>query len=117
VVEFAWRLPLSMKIAGGRGKHMLRQLLARHVPPALFERPKMGFGIPLEDWLRGELRDWAEALLDEGRLAREGYFDPALVRRHWNEHLSGRRNWQHLLWIVLMFGAWLEEAQPHGARA
>lgn len=108
VVEFAWRLPLGMKIADGKGKHLLRTLLARHVPRALFERPKMGFAVPLEDWLRGELREWAEALLDEKRLAREGYFDPAPVRRHWKEHLSGARNWQHPLWVVLMFGAWLE---------
>jgi asparagine synthase (glutamine-hydrolysing) len=109
VVEFAWSLPPELRIRGDAGKYILRKVLERHVPKALFERPKMGFGIPLEDWLRGELRDWAEALLDEGRLTREGYFDPSLVRKHWAEHLSGARNWQHLLWIVLMFGAWLEE--------
>ncbi len=108
VVELAWRLPLSMKIGEGKGKRVLRRLLERHVPASLFERPKMGFGIPLEAWLRGPLRDWAETLLDERRLAAEGYFDPRKVRATWGEHLSGRRNWQHPLWVVLMFGAWLE---------
>jgi asparagine synthase (glutamine-hydrolysing) len=109
VVELAWRVPLQQKIRDGQGKWLLRQVLYRHVPRELVERPKMGFGIPLDSWLRGPLRDWAEALLDEGRLRQEGYLQPAAIRQKWKEHLSGRRNWQHQLWTVLMYQAWLEE--------
>lgn len=115
LVEFAWRLPLSMKIRDGRGKHILRQVLYRHVPQVLIDRPKMGFGVPIDAWLRGPLRDWAQALLEPGRLAREGYLRPEPVREKWNEHQSGRRNWSYWLWTVLMFQAWLE-AQPDSSR-
>lgn len=108
VVEFAWSLPMSMKIRDGQGKWLLRRLLDRHVPAALVERPKMGFGIPLDDWLRGPLRDWAEDLLAEDRLHREGYFDPAPVRRAWQSHLRGA-SFGHRLWSVLMFQAWLAQ--------
>ena len=108
VVEFAWRLPRAAKIRGGVSKWLLRQVLYRHVPATLIERPKMGFGMPLGEWLRGPLRDWAESLLDEQRLREAGLVDAAQVRRHWQEHLSGHRNWQYLLWDVLMLEAWRE---------
>lgn len=107
VVEWAWRLPLHMKVRHGMGKWLLRQVLARYVPPQPIDRPKMGFGVPLDSWLRGPLREWAESLLEEGRIRREGYLHPGLIQARWAEHLSGKRNWQYLLWNVLMFQAWL----------
>ena len=109
MIELAWRMPLDFKIKDGQGKWLLRQVLYRHVPKELIERPKQGFGIPLDSWLRGPLREWAESLLDERRLRDEGYFHPQLIRKKWQEHLSGRRNWQHHLWDILMFQAWLSE--------
>ncbi|MBM3393940.1 MAG: asparagine synthase (glutamine-hydrolyzing) [Betaproteobacteria bacterium] len=109
--EFLWSLPLSFRVRRGVSKRILREILYRYVPRELVERPKAGFSLPIHDWLRGPLRDWAETLLDAGRLRREGYFDSALVRRAWEEHLAGRRYRQYDLWSILMFQAWQETWQ------
>jgi asparagine synthase (glutamine-hydrolysing) len=108
LVEFSWQLPLSLKYRDGVGKWPLRQLLYRYVPKTLMERPKAGFAVPIEQWLRGPIRDWAESLLQEQRLDGEGFFDPKPVRHMWQEHVAGKRSWHHQLWSVLMFQAWLE---------
>jgi asparagine synthase (glutamine-hydrolysing) len=107
VVEFAWKLPLHLKIRDGSSKWILRQVLYEYVPAKMIERPKMGFELPLGHWLRGPLRAWAEDLLGEKCLKAAGYFHISAVRNKWQEHLSGVRNWQYLLWDVLMFQAWL----------
>lgn len=108
IIEFAWRLPLHFKLEAGQTKRVLRDVLYRYVPEAVIDRPKMGFGVPLEEWLRGPLRAWAETLLDETRLKREGYLDPQPIRQKWSEHLTRERNWAYHLWDVLMFQSWLE---------
>ncbi len=108
LVEFACRLPQSIKTYDGQGKWPLRSLLNRYVPTTLTHRPKMGFGVPIEHWLRGPLRDWAEALLDENRLRNEGFFNPEPIRTMWHEHLSGEARRHYYLWDILMFQAWLD---------
>ncbi|RAL20709.1 asparagine synthase (glutamine-hydrolyzing) [Lujinxingia litoralis] len=116
LVAFAWRLPLSMKVRGRQGKYILRRVLDRYVPRVLVERPKMGFGVPLDAWLRAELRPWAEALLSRERLEREGFLEVAPVQALWREHLSGRRSRAYELWNILMFQAWLEQHHRVSAR-
>lgn len=106
VAEFAARIPVSMQVRGTTGKTILRQILYRHAPPALFDRPKAGFAVPVGEWIRGPLRDWAETLLDEQRLREGGYFDPAMVGKRWRSHLSGERDSTQALWSILMFEAW-----------
>ena len=106
IVEFAWRIPVGWKIHGRTQKWILRQVLARHVPSALFERPKMGFGVPVGQWLRGPLKDWAADLLDENALSVDGILDAQGVTRTWDAHQAGRGNHEHQLWAVLMFQSW-----------
>jgi asparagine synthase (glutamine-hydrolysing) len=115
VAELAARIPVSMKVRGGKGKHILRELLYREAPRELFERPKAGFAVPVGEWLKGPLRPWAEDLLEPGRMAQEGYFDPGIVRRRWQEHLAGRRDSTPALWAVLMFQAWHRQ-EPESRR-
>jgi asparagine synthase (glutamine-hydrolysing) len=109
LVEFAWQLPMGYKIRNGQGKWLLRRLLNRYIPKVLTDRPKMGFGIPLDGWLRGPLRAWAESLLAEDRLQQEGYLNPAPIRDAWLRHQTGKANYGYRLWSVLMFQAWLQE--------
>lgn len=110
LVEFAWEIPLSMKFRDGTGKYILKQLLARYVPKELFDRPKMGFGIPVDSWLRGPLRDWASSYLASDK-APNTYLDRAVISATWNEHLGGKVNRGGQLWTVLMFDIWLQKAR------
>jgi asparagine synthase (glutamine-hydrolysing) len=115
VVEFAYGLPDHFKVRGHTGKWILRRLLDRYVPRHLVNRPKTGFSVPLDTWLCTSLRDWAESLLAPDRLRQEGFLDPVLVRRRWEEHISGRRKWQYQLWSVLMFEAWLDHQRQNSS--
>ena len=108
LVEFSWQIPLAWNVRQGTGKRLLRNLLRKYVPPAMTERPKVGFGVPVHMWLRGPLREWAENLLDEKRLKDDGFLDPSQVRMKWDEHQRGAGRWEFLLWDVLMFQAWME---------
>jgi len=112
VVELAWRLPLDMKIRNGQGKWALRQILYKYIPKELIDRPKAGFGIPVGQWLRGPLREWAEELLKTERLLYDGYFYPDPIRTKWQEHLSGKFDHSSSLWTVLMFQSWLDAYKP-----
>ena len=107
-IEYVWRIPHSLKFRKGKGKWILKHILNQYVPKNLIEKPKMGFGVPIDSWLRGPLRDWAEDLLNEKRLKKEEYFNTKLIRDKWTEHLSGKRNWQYDLWNVLMFQSWID---------
>jgi len=120
VVEFAWKLPLHFKIRNGRSKWILRQVLYKYVPPELVERPKKGFSVPIDQWLRGPLREWAEDLLSVRSLEQHGLLSADPIRLKWREHLSGVRNWQYLLWDILAFQDWFrhnttvwQEPTPH----
>jgi len=117
VVEFAWRLPLHLKVRDGKSKWALRQVLYQHVPAGLVERPKMGFGVPIDLWLRGPLREWAEDLLAPENLGRHGLFSVEPIRKKWKEHVSSARDWHYLLWPVLMFQAWMAEASSGSKQA
>jgi asparagine synthase (glutamine-hydrolysing) len=117
VVEFSARLPLSMKLRNGKGKWILRRVLYQYVPPELIDRPKKGFALPIAEWLRGPLREWAEELLRESRLRDDGYFHPKIVRQIWVDHLSGQRDLRHHVWALLMFQAWLDHRDLLGQRS
>lgn len=108
-IELALRMPLNLKIREGSGKWALKQILYKYVPQHLLERPKTGFGVPIDHWLRGPLREWAEALINEHKLVQQGLFNVSVVKKYWQEHLSGGRNWQYPLWNLLIFQSWLSE--------
>ena len=116
IVEYASGLPLEFKLKDGVGKRLLRQVLYEYVPKKLMERPKMGFAVPLAEWLRGPLKNWASDLLDRQSLVSQGFLDPDLVSEKWREHLTGHRNWEHQLWGVLMFQSWLAQSKSAKGR-
>lgn len=109
LIEFASTLPMKYKIRGRDSKWILRQILYKYLPRELVDRPKMGFGVPIDSWLKGPLRPWAESLIDETQIKSEGYLNYDAIKKKFDEHLSGKRNWQYLLWNVLIFQSWLKE--------
>jgi asparagine synthase (glutamine-hydrolysing) len=109
LIEYVWKIPHSYKLRKGQGKWILRKILNKYVPKSLTQRPKMGFGVPIESWLRDPLRDWAENLLDEKRLKQEGYFNIKAIRNKWDQHLSGKMNWSYHIWDILMFQSWMDK--------
>ena len=111
VVEFAWTLPTSTLIKNGQGKWPLREILYRHVPREIIDRPKMGFGVPIGDWMRGPIKEWAEDLLNPTAIKKHGILNPDPIWQKWQEHQAGDRNWQYYLWDILMLQAWCEEYQ------
>ena len=111
VIQLAWSMKSNLKIRKGQNKWILKKLLDQHIPKNLFERPKVGFGVPIDDWLRGPLKEWADSLLNTSRLEKEGFFDSSQVRKLFDEHISGKRNCHHQLWSILMFQSWLENNQ------
>ena len=111
VIRYAWSLPRDLKVRNGQTKWVLRQVLYRHVPPSLIDRPKKGFAVPVEMWLRGPLRDWAEMLLDDRRIREEGMLDAKIVKKNWRRYLAGEDGMASLIWNILMFQAWLRDQQ------
>ena len=109
LVEFGWRVPFKYKFRDRQGKWILRQILYRYLPKSMVDRPKKGFGVPIENWLKGPLSDWAENLLDEKELNQQGFFDSALVKKMWDEHKEGKRRWHVQLWRLLIFQMWFAE--------
>jgi asparagine synthase (glutamine-hydrolysing) len=106
-----------MKLRNGRGKWILRRVLDQYVPRELIDRPKKGFSLPIAEWLRGSLREWAEDLLGESRIRKDGYFHPRIVRKIWEDHVSGQRDFRHHIWALLMFQAWLDDRDTQKARS
>jgi asparagine synthase (glutamine-hydrolysing) len=109
LIEYTWKIPHRLKNKNSQGKWILKEILKKYIPKNLTERPKMGFGVPIGIWLRGSLKDWAENLLDEKKMQEEGFLNSNLIRKKWEEHISGKKNWQYDLWDVLMFQAWIKE--------
>jgi asparagine synthase (glutamine-hydrolysing) len=109
VAEFAWRVPLHLKRRDGRGKWLLREVLRRYVPDSIVDRPKMGFGVPVREWLAGPLREWSRDILTPARLRRDGFFRPEAVGRLWERQQAGESRREDVLWSLVMFHAWLDE--------